>query len=218
MRFSTSGALKARAPGLLWPTPASTSALHHLLLPPSHSQAWTHGHTRIYMLAYMYTRAHLGTHAYIHAHTATHRHHMHTYTQEHMCTHLHTHACTHRHTCACTHSPHVHKAQCTTCMHTWAHIYTRTHTGTNALRCTHAHTEFTAHLIQEQTLPIFSFELSSQYGNDPLLSLNSQARWIFQQRMAGEEGVCRGSQHCSTLRRCWGLGRDTPVVPISQPS
>lgn len=137
MRFSTSGALKARAPGLLWPTPASTSALHHLLLPPSHSQAWTHGHTRIYMLAYMYTRAHLGTHAYIHAHTATHRHHMHAYigthTHRNTCAHIYTlmHAPTGTHVHA--HTPHMHTR------HNAPHACTHGHT------CTHVHTQAQMH-------------------------------------------------------------------------
>ena len=62
----------------------------------------------------------------------------------------------------------------TTYTHAQAHKafcgYTHTHTHTHTL----THAEFTARLIDEQKQLTFSFELSSQHGNDPFPSLNSQ--------------------------------------------
>ena len=54
------------------------------------------------------------------------------------------------------------------CAYTSVRACAHTHTHT------HTHAEFIAHPIEEQKQLIFSFELSSQYGNDPFPSLNSQ--------------------------------------------
>lgn len=214
-RCLTSGAVKKREPWGALLASASTSLLLCLLLPPSHAQAHTERHTCTHRHTSHHTPTHTGattqprthghTHECTHAHTCTH-----ACTQGHTCAHAHmvtdAHTCTHGHTSThiCMHA-HVGTHRCTqrsdkahTCTHMCAHRshkHTHLHTHTRAHA---AHTDFIVHLIQEQTRRLLSLELSSRYGNDPLLSLNSPEHW----EASTKDGRRGTSVHEASLAPC----------------
>lgn len=90
------------------------------------------------------------------------------------------------------------------------HKHTRHPVDTHTHRHTRTHAELTACLIDEQKQLTFSFELSSQHGNDPFpfIELPTALEYSNKGQQAGM-GCRRGCQYCLKLRRGEGPGRDT---------